>query len=257
MNRREVRELLEFYHDKYNRPGFIEEDPVSIPHLFSAKQDQEIMGFFAAVLAWGRRSTILQKCHELIGLMDGAPYDFVQHHTPADLKVMEHFVHRTFNATDLLYFIAFFRKHYEQNDSLETAFRVDAPSGNGKVYDALETFRSRFFSLEYAPVRTGKHIARPSKNSSCKRLNMFLRWMVRRDKRGVDLGIWTVLSSADLMCPLDVHVERTSRKLGLLKRKQRDWKSVEELTNNLRKFDPEDPVRYDLALFGMGLEGHR
>lgn len=250
-------DLLEAKVAQYNQPGFIPNDPVSIPHLFSRQQDIEIMGFWAAVLAWGQRKTIIAKCRELIRLMDGAPYDFVRNHQPADLKPFLSFKHRTFNDTDTLYFLHFFQTFYRDHDTLEEAF---VPAGDFYLQThtaerALVRFHEVFFALEDAPARTRKHIATPARKSSCKRLNMFLRWMVRKDNAGVDFGIWNRLKMSELVCPCDVHVERVARKLGLLHRPQTDWLAAMELTGNLRAFDPADPVKYDFALFGLGVEG--
>lgn len=238
---------------QYNQPAFITNDPVSIPHLFTKKQDIEIMGFWAATLAWGQRITIINKCKELITMMDGAPYDFIINHQEPDLKKLLHFKHRTFNDIDTLYFISFFRYHYERNESLESAFTP--PSlGEQKVEQALNHFRSYFFSLPDYPHRTKKHVSSPSQRSTCKRLNMFLRWMVRKDNCGVDFGIWNQLKPADLIMPCDLHVDRVARKLKLITRKQTDWQTALELTERLREFDPIDPVKYDFALFGLGIE---
>ncbi|MFA6083914.1 TIGR02757 family protein [Mucilaginibacter sp.] len=251
---------------QYNRPEFIANDPVSIPHMFTKKQDIEIMGFWAATLAWGQRVTIINKCKELITLMDGAPYDFIINHEEPDLKKLLHFKHRTFNDTDTLYFISFFRKHYEQYDTLESAFippnplkgeqdfQKTPPLGGWGVEAALNHFRSYFFSLPDFPHRTKKHVSSPSQKSTCKRLNMFLRWMVRKDNAGVDFGIWNNLKPADLICPCDLHVDRVARKLKLITRKQTDWQTAIELTNCLKELDPLDPVKYDFALFGLGIE---
>jgi uncharacterized protein (TIGR02757 family) len=237
---------------QYNRPEFIENDPIVIPHMFSKKQDIEIMGFWAATLAWGQRVTIIKKCKELITLMDGAPYDFIINHEEPDLKKLLNFKHRTFNDIDTLYFISFFRYHYEIFDSLEDAFiPVD---GDYSPFRGLGGFRSYFFSLPDYPHRTKKHVSSPSQKSTCKRLNMFLRWMVRKDDNGVDFGIWNRISPADLVCPLDLHVDRVSRKLLLITRKQTDWQTALELTERLKQFDPLDPVKYDFALFGLGIE---
>ncbi len=244
-------ELLETKYQQYNQPNFIPNDPISIPHRFSAKQDIEITGFVAAILAWGQRKTIINKCTDLFNRMDNAPYDFVLHHQERDLKRLTDFKHRTFNDTDLLYFVAFFRWYYAQHNSLEDAFLIQTTS----PYHRLVAFHDLFCSLDHFPSRTRKHIASPARNSSCKRLNMFLRWMVRRDDRGVDFGIWQRLSPSQLICPCDVHVERVGRKLGLIQRKQTDWQMALELTENLRLFDPNDPVKYDFALFGLGVEG--
>jgi uncharacterized protein (TIGR02757 family) len=214
------------------------------------------LGFWAAVLAWGQRPVILKKANELIDLMDGAPYDFVRSHQESDLSRFLAFKHRTFNATDALYFLHFFRTYYQANDSLEDAFLTDSTSTTGNTVEpALVTFHDRFCCDPFFPDRTRKHIATPARNSSCKRLLMFLRWMVRRDDRGVDFGLWTRLRPEQLVMPIDVHVNRVARSLGLLSRPQTDWKAAIELTDALRQFDPADPVRYDFALFGLGVEG--
>ena len=254
---------------QYNRPEFIANDPVSIPHLFTKKQDIEIMGFWAATLAWGQRVTIINKCKELITLMDGAPYDFIINHEEPDLKKLLHFKHRTFNDIDTLYFISFFRNHYERFDSLEEAFNplnkiVILSDSEGSinrhavsldpVESALNYFRSYFISLPDFPNRTKKHVSSPLQKSTCKRLCMFLRWMVRKDKQGVDFGIWNTLKPSDLICPCDLHVDRVARKLKLITRKQTGWQTALELTQNLRELDPLDPVKYDFALFGLGIE---
>jgi len=237
---------------QYNRPEFIKNDPVSIPHLFTKKQDIEIMGFWAATLAWGQRVTIINKCRELIALMDGAPYDFIMNHEDIDLKKLLHFKHRTFNDIDTLYFIEFFRWHYTNYDSLESAF-IPA-DGIYTPFRGLGGFRDYFFSLPDFPHRTQKHVSSPSQKSTCKRLNMFLRWMVRNDGCGVDFGIWNQIKPADLICPCDLHVDRVARQLKLITRKQTDWQTAVELTEKLRELDPADPVKYDFALFGLGIE---
>ena len=241
----------------YNQPAFIQDDPISVPHQFTKKQDIEIAGFFTAVFSWGNRTTIINKSRELMHLMDDAPHDFCMNAGEQQLKKLLHFKHRTFNATDLLYFTEFFRSHYSQYDSLEEAFLLNAaktPSyGGGLVGSALAAFYHYFFSLPDIPERTRKHIASPEKNSSCKRLNMFLRWMVRKDNKGVDFGIWTRISPSQLICPLDLHVIRVAKRTGLLNRRQTDWLAAIELTNNLRKLDRLDPVKYDFALFGTGV----
>jgi uncharacterized protein (TIGR02757 family) len=244
---------------QYNRPEFIPNDPVSIPHLFTKKQDIEIMGLWAAVLAWGQRVTIINKCHELIKLMDGAPHDFIVNHQETDLKKLLNFKHRTFNDVDTLYFISFFRNHYSTHQSLESAFNPPRPLKgelNGIVENSLNYFRSYFFSFPDYPPRTKKHISSPSQKSTCKRLNMFLRWMVRKDDCGVDFGIWNTINPADLIIPCDLHVDRVARKLNLITRKQTDWQTAVELTERLREFDPADPVKYDFALFALGIEEH-
>lgn len=239
---------------RYNQPVFIASDPVCIPHLFTRKEDIEIMGLWAAVLAWGQRKTIINKCKELVGLMDGVPFEFITQHQENDLKRFLQFKHRTFNATDALYFIAFFRAYYAKYNSLEDAFAQHMAPGDNTIEKALIGFRNLFFSLEYAPQRTRKHISTPALNSACKRLNMFLRWMVRKDNNGVDFGIWQQIKPSQLICPCDVHVDRVARKLSLITRKQTDWLTALELTANLRRFDPADPVKYDFALFGLGIE---
>ena len=241
-------DILNFYHDKYNKKDFIKDDPISIPHRFSKKQDIEISGLFAAILAWGNRTSIINSCNKLMLLMENQPYDFILNHSQKDLKPFETFVHRTFNATDLLYFISFLKHHYTKNDSLENLFL------NQNIVLGLSNFKESFFSLKDFPARTKKHVSSPENKSTCKRLNMYLRWMVRKDKNGVDFGIWGKIKPAQLHIPLDVHVENYARKLNLIERKQRDWLTVCELTSNLKLIDKNDPVRFDFALFGMGID---
>ena len=240
--------LLDFYYRKYNCIDFIVDDPISVPHRFSKKQDIEIAGFFAAILAWGLRKTIIKNANKIVELMDNAPHDFILNHKERDLIRFQDFVHRTFNSTDLLYCIHFFNQYYRKNDSLENLFV------NDNLENGLVQFQQAFFSLPDFPNRTKKHISSPINNSTCKRINMYLRWMVRNDKNGVDFGIWNKIKPHQLFIPLDVHVERHARALGLIERKQRDWKTVVELTDNLKKIDAKDPVRFDYALFGMGIE---
>jgi uncharacterized protein (TIGR02757 family) len=271
----ELKKFLDRKVDEYNQPSFILSDPISIPHQFSRKQDIEIAGFFAAIFSWGNRTTIIRKSRELMQSMDNAPYQFIMQHADEDLWQLGEFRHRTFNSTDLLYFISFFRYHYSHFDSLEDAFLMQdkevgkpaaAVPGQGKgageksgagygdgARASLSGFHRYFFSMEDIPPRTYKHIATPDRNSSCKRLNMFLRWMVRQDKTGVDFGIWQRISPSTLICPLDVHVARVARRLGLLIRTQSDWRAAEELTAYLRTLDQADPVKYDFALFGLGV----
>ncbi len=239
----------------YNQPNFIPNDPICIPHQFTQKQDIEIMGFWAAILAWGQRKTIINKCQELIVLMDNAPYDFVINHQDSDLKSFLNFKHRTFNATDTLYFLDFFKRYYAENESLETAFSQFVSPTDEHISKGLIGFHDLFCNHGNFPVHTRKHIASPTRNSTCKRLNMFLRWMVRQDDRGVDFGIWQTIKPSQLICPCDVHVDRVARKLGLIARPQTDWQTALELTENLRKIDANDPVKYDFALFGLGVEG--
>lgn len=242
---------------QYNHPDFIAADPICIPHAFTKKQDIEIAGFFAAIFAWGNRTTIINKSRELMQLMHNAPHDFVLQHTKRDLQQLEGFRHRTFNTTDLLYCIEFFKLHYSTHASLETAFTKWMHKKDPTVENGLNGFYNYFFSLPDVPERTRKHIASPIKNSSCKRLNMYLRWMVRNDNRGVDFGIWKNISPSQLIIPLDVHVTRVAKQLKILQAKQADWQAAVELTQYLRNLDKQDPVKYDFALFSIGvLEKH-
>jgi uncharacterized protein (TIGR02757 family) len=238
--------------DQFNRPGFIDNDPISIPHMFSKRQDIEIAGLFAALLAWGQRVIIIRKCRELMEAMDHDPYNFILHHKPKDLKRFGNFKHRTFNPTDTLYFIEALRAIYKKHDTLETAFAVSPDETT--IENGLISFHDTFFSLKDHPHRTKKHVPTPVRKSTCKRICMYLRWMVRSDNNGVDFGLWKNISMKQLVCPCDLHVDRVARKLKLIKRKQTDWQTALELTANLRKFDPNDPVRYDFALFGLGIE---
>lgn len=252
-----LKQLLDEQLKLHNQQGFIEKDPISIPHRFSKKQDIEIAGFFAAIFAWGNRTTIINKCNELMNLMDDAPFQFITQHQKIELKRFLAFKHRTFNATDLLHFIRVLRYHYENQSSteptLETAFSNVLNRKDDTVENALVSFHDYFFSLEDSPGRTKKHISTPANNSSCKRLNMFLRWMVRKDKAGVDFGIWKNIQPHQLVCPLDVHVQRVARNLNLIQSEKADWKTAVELTEKLKSFDPIDPVKYDIALFSMGV----
>jgi len=248
-----LKDLLEAAAARYNRPDFIPADPISIPHRFAKLQDREIMAFWAATLAWGQRKTIIQSANRLAELMDQAPHDFMLNHQEHDRARFESFKHRTFQATDTLWFLEFFQNYYQKNNSLETAFARHLSPRDLTVENALRGFHEDFFDHPFAPERTRKHVATPARGSTCKRLNMFLRWMVRKDTAGVDFGHWEQISPAQLLIPLDVHVERVARQLGLLQRKQTDWHSVLELTENLRAFDSADPVKYDFALFGMGV----
>lgn len=254
MTKKHILDLKDFLDSKveqYNTPLFIESDPISVPHSFNKKQDIEIMGFFAAIFAWGQRKTIINKSKELAFRMDNAPHDFIINHKEKDLKTLLGFKHRTFNDTDLLYTIHFMKQHYLTNDSLENAFIKDKESD---IEHSLIHFHNYFFSLPEATARTKKHIPTPLKGSACKRINMYLRWMVRNDDKGVDFGIWKRIKPMQLICPLDLHVERTARKLNLLKRDKADWKSAIELTENLRLLDPKDPIKYDFALFAISIE---
>ncbi len=277
--------ILDEYADKFNCTAFISSDPIQIPHQYKRLQDIEITAFWTAILSWGNRTTIIKKATELFERMDNDPYRFIVNHSEKERQPFLSFKHRTFQADDALYFLEFFQQYYRTHESLEDAFlcpvqHVDvskdknvalnenAASGGDSLPDmvslpgltnvfsverALTDFQPAFFSYDGAMKRTKKHIASPVSKSTCKRLNMFLRWMVRKDDRGVDFGLWNRISPADLMTPLDVHVERHARRLGLIERKQTDWLTVKELTGRLKEFDPVDPVRYDFALFGMGV----
>lgn len=248
-----LRELLDQRVRLYNQPSFIDRDPISVPHRFSKKQDREISGFFAAVLVWGNRTTIINNCNRLMQWMDNAPYDFVVNHRDSDLKKFLGFVHRTFNATDLLYFLEVLQRHYTQFNTLEDAFVPENQYEFVNTEQALIRFYNYFFSGEY-PRRTTKHIANPLRNSACKRINMFLRWMVRRDQSGVDFGLWNKIGMHQLVCPLDVHVARVAERLQLIPDKRSNWRNGVLLTQRLSEFRPEDPVIYDYALFSLGAE---
>jgi uncharacterized protein (TIGR02757 family) len=248
-------QLKKFLDDKvrlYNQPSFIEKDPVCIPHSFTKKQDIEISGLFAAVLAWGNRTTIINNCRRLMNRMDNHPHDFILHHSDADLKPFMSFVHRTFNATDLLYFLHVLQQHYRSSSSLEDAFVPAHCYDAGNVEGALIHFHNYFFSGEH-PARTKKHITTPARNSACKRLNMYLRWMVRKDRKGVDFGLWKKIRPFQLICPLDVHVARVAHRLGLLENDKSNWVNALRLTAQLKELDPADPAVYDYALFGLGM----
>lgn len=238
---------------EYNQPRFIADDPISVPHRFSKKGDIEIAALFAAVFAWGNRTTIINKTNELMGRMDNDPLAFVLNHSEKEARGLLNFRHRTFNTTDLLYFIEFLNWHYHRHESLEDAFLKGMLPGDQDTENALNGFYHYFFSLEHVPERTRKHIAAPFKKSTCKRLNMFLRWMARRDNCGVDFGLWKKIDPACLICPVDVHVARVTRRFGLLKREAVDWQAAVELTRWLRKLDAADPVKYDFALFALGV----
>lgn len=247
----ELRKYMNDQASKHNKISFIEKDPISIPHQFDDKKDIEIMGLFAAILAWGQRKTIIAKCEDIINRMGGEPYKFIMHHTDEDLKKLEGFKHRTFNDTDLLYFVDFLHRHYSEHDTLESAFIPQ--NGFVSIENSLNHFYNYFFNHENAPKRTRKHVAAPAKKSACKRLNMFLRWMVRKDSKGVDFGIWDQIPMSELICPIDLHVERAARKLMLITRKPVDWATAVELTKNLKELDKDDPVKYDFALFGLSI----
>jgi uncharacterized protein (TIGR02757 family) len=247
MNEQDLYQLLEEKYDLYNRKRFIETDPISVPHLFSKKEDIEIAGFFAATLAWGQRTTIIKNAKKIMQFMDMAPHDFIINHSKPELKPFQKFVHRTFNAQDALFFIKALKNIYTNHKGLENVFTLT----NKPIPEKIGSFRNLFLSHNL-DCRTAKHISNPLVGSSAKRLNMFLRWMVRNDKRGVDFGIWKKITPAELFCPLDVHSGRVARRLGILQTKQNNWKAVEELTQRLKTFNEKDPIRYDFALFGLG-----
>ena len=245
-----IRSLLEEKARFFNTPAFIEEDPIQVPHLFSERENIEISGFLACTLAWGRREMIIRNTLDLIGRMNNQPIEFLMNMEDADLDVFRDFRHRTFNAEDCMFFIRSLR-HMYQRGGLYHSF-LEGYNQKRSIKDAILRFRSDFLVTEH-PRRSSKHISDPSSGSAAKRLNLFLRWMVRRDEAGVDFGIWDAIDPADLFIPLDVHTGNVARQLGLLKRRQNDWKAVEELTRLLSELDPSDPVRYDYALFGLGV----
>ena len=250
----ELKQLLDEAVDTYNRRGFIENDPIQIPHRFSKKEDIEIAAFFAASLAWGNRKSIIQNASKLMLWMDEAPHDFILHHSSKDLNPFKKFVHRTFNGFDCVFFISALKHIYTKYGGLEAAFTPQDGNMDLQFKDRLHQFREQFLSVKHLQ-RSEKHLSDPLKNSSSKRLCMYLRWMVRQDKRKVDFGIWKSFKPSELYLPLDVHTGNVGRHLGMLNRNQNDWKAVEEITQQLRRFDPKDPVKYDFALFGLGVSG--
>lgn len=246
--------ILEYLEKKviaYNRSSFIESDPISVPHSFTQKEDVEISAFFAATLAWGNRKAILKSLNQLMNWMDNAPFDFIKNAEGKDLDHLLNFKYRTFNGNDCQFFIKSLQNIFLIHGGLEHVFS-QAFNETKCVKETIHQFKEVFFSINH-PTRTMKHIADPLKGSAAKRINMFLRWMVRFDNRGVDFGIWKNIPMSELMIPLDVHSGTVARKLELLDRKQNDWKAVELLTNKLKEFDPNDPVKYDFALFGVGV----
>jgi uncharacterized protein (TIGR02757 family) len=252
VSHQELFEFLEAKYGQYNRPEFIETDPISVPHRFKRKEDIEIAAFLTATISWGNRMSIVKDAEKLIERMDASPYEFIVNAGDRETEQYESFYHRTFNGTDCIFFLKSLKNIYIQHGGLEPLF---IPAHKKNIKDALCFFRSVFLETGHFK-RSEKHLADPCKGASAKRLLMFLRWMVREDKRGVDFGLWKKIHPSALFCPLDVHSGNVARKLGLLARKQNDWKAVEELTENLRKFDPEDPVKYDFALFGLGVFEH-
>ena len=250
LNKTELKEFLDTKVSLYNNPKFIDSDPIKIPHKFSKKEDIEIIGFLTATIAWGNRKSIITNANKMVKLMDFSPFDFVINHRASDLENLNGFVHRTFNAEDFKQFIKSLRHIYQTHGGLESIFNKYCTEESLQV--SIHKFKNVFFEIKHLK-RSEKHVSDPLRNSAAKRINMYLRWMVRNDNNGVDFGIWKSLKPSQLSCPLDVHSGNVARKLGLLKRKQNDAKALLELDTALRKLDPTDPVKYDFALFGLGV----
>ncbi len=250
MTKSELKEFLNNKVEQYNNTTFIESDPIQIPHQFSKKEDIEIAGFLTATIAWGNRKSIINNANKMMQLLEQSPHDFVMNHNQKDLDALQPFVHRTFNGQDFAQFIKSLHHIYKNHQGLEAVFAKHAQQDS--MQNSIHHFKKHFFETEHLP-RTQKHISDPLKNSAAKRINMFLRWMVRQDNKGVDFGIWKSLSPSQLSCPLDVHSGNVARKLGLLNRKQNDAKALAELDSELRILDVKDPVKYDFALFGLGV----
>ena len=250
MNFNEIKCFLDQKVEQYNHPKFIESDPIQIPHQFSKKEDIEIAGFLTATIAWGKRQMIIKNANKMMTLLDNVPFDFVVNHSDKDLKSIEHFVHRTFNLDDFKFFIQSLQNIYKNHQGLESVFAKNITNEN--TVNTIHQFKKVFFEIPHLQ-RTTKHVSDPLKGSAAKRINMYLRWMVRNDTKGVDFGLWNSIKPSVLSCPLDVHSGNVARKLGLINRKQNDAKALLELDTNLRKLDPKDPVKYDFALFGLGV----
>lgn len=248
--KKELKSFLDLKVEMYNRNSFIASDPIQIPHQFSKKEDIEIAGFLSATIAWGNRIMIIRNAKKMMEIMDNSPFDFIMNHSSKDLESITGFVHRTFNSYDLQYFIKSLQNIYQNHGGLECILKP--LKGDINYQNSITEFKTIFFELQHE-VRTEKHISNPLKNSAAKRIHMYLRWMVRKDTKGVDFGLWKTHSPAFLSCPLDVHSGNVARKLGILTRKQNDWKAVHELDTKLRSFDVKDPVKYDFALFGLGV----
>lgn len=248
-----IKEFLDEKYFHYNTKDFIENDPVSIPHLFTKKEDREIAGFLAATIAWGNRKSIINNSLKLMNWMDHEPHEFILNHSKKELKPFEKFVHRTFNGDDCIFFLRSLKNLYINHGGLEGAFAIASKKKENSLVHNIDKFRNLFLEADHLK-RSEKHISNPLQKSSAKRLCMYLRWMVRQDKKGVDFGIWKNISPSQLCLPLDVHTGNVSRSLGLLIRKQNDWQAVEEITSILRTMDPKDPVKYDFALFGLGVD---
>ncbi len=251
----ELKAFLDEKVEQYNNLNFIKDDPISIPHLFSDSRDIEISGFIIATIAWGKREMIIKNGQRIVEAMDMQPYNFIiNYNEKTDFKYIQDIKHRTFNSADLNYFIKSLQHCYTQHNSLEDLFSNGLSPTSTSIKEAIISFRTSFFEIAKATdQRTFKHVSNPEKGSAAKRINMFLRWMVRADNKGVDFGIWKSISPSILSCPLDVHSGNVARSLNLLSRKQNDWKALEELDNNLKKLDQNDPVKYDFALFGLGI----
>ena len=243
-----LKEFLDEKYNQYNTPAFIETDPIQIPHLFTVKEDIEIAAFLSATIAWGNRKMIIRNAKRMMELLDNSPYDFIANANINEIESLDNFVHRTFNIVDFQFFIKSLRNIYKNHGGLENVFSNSFTD----IKNSIANLRKVFFEIPY-PERTGRHVSNVEKNSAAKRLNMFLMWMVRKDSSGVHFGLWDKIKPADLFLPLDIHTGNVGRKLGLLKRKQNDWKAVAEITDQLRKFDKNDPVKYDFALFGLGV----
>ena len=247
---KEIKEFLDEKVIQYNNPDFVETDPISIPHQYKLKKDIEIAGFLTATIAWGNRKMILRNANKMMELMGNSPHDFVMEHNGKQLSRLDGFVHRTFNSVDFKFFIKSLKNIYENHGGLEQIFNTYSTDNSTQL--AIHELKKIFFSIQH-PERTKKHISDPLKGSAAKRINMYLRWLIRDDNKGVDFGIWKEISPSILSCPLDVHSGNIARKLGLITRKQNDAKTLTELDNNLRKLDPKDPTKYDFALFGLGV----
>lgn len=248
----DMKDFLDESYLKYHSKTFVENDPILIPHQFSKKEDIEIAGFLTATIAWGNRKSILQNAKHLMHLMDQSPYLFVMEHSKKELGTLHKFVHRTFNGKDCVFFVEALKNIYLKHGGIETAFGLKNHQKGGDLQGRIVNFREIFLETKHLH-RSEKHLSNPAQKSSAKRLCMYLRWMVRDNKKKVDFGIWKSISPAELHLPLDVHTGNVARKLGLLQRKQNDWQAVVEITEVLRQFDPKDPVKYDFALFGLGV----
>ncbi len=253
MTKTDLKNHLDNLYKQFNQTGFVENDPILIPHQFSKKEDIEIMSFLISSIAWGQRTSIINSGNKLVKIFEGQPHDFVLNHSDKDLKACLGFVHRTFNETDLISFVSFLKEIYQQKGGLEYAFSKHLGIGDLHIENALNGFRASYESSPSFIKRTAKHIAYPGGGSACKRLNMFLRWMVRTEKNGIDFGIWKSIKPSQLIIPLDVHVINQALKLGLIKSEKSNWTTALELTARLRTFDSADPVKYDIALFGNGI----